>query len=124
MSFLGNIIWLILGGIITSLLYILAGLIMCITIIGIPLGFQLIKIGFFALHPFGREPGFETGQPGCLALVGNIIWIMIGWWEIAVLHLIFAAILCITIVGIPLGLQHLKLARMSLFPFGTSSIRK
>lgn len=118
MNFLGNIVWIIMGGLVTALMYWFAGLIMCITIIGIPFGVQLFKIGTLALWPFGRELTSKADSGSCLQLVFNILWIVLGWWEIALTHLIFGFILCCTIVGIPWGVQHFKLAAGSLLPFG------
>ena len=123
MSFIGNIFWLILGGLITALLYFVAGLVFCITIVGIPFGVQLMKIGAYALWPFGRELGFGEGEPGCLSTLGNILWIVLGWWEIALVHLVCGLIFCITIVGIPLGLTHFRIAKLSLFPFGQKVVK-
>ncbi len=115
---MGNILWLILGGLLVAVIYILVGLLMCITIIGIPFGLQLFKFANYALWPFGREIVDGPGQPGCVSIVMNLIWILLGWWEIAVIHLIFGLICCITIVGIPFGVQHFKMALLSVFPFG------
>ena len=118
MSLLGNIIWLILGGLITAILYWLNGLLMCITIIGIPFGVQLIKIGTYALWPFGHEMVNKPNEPSVLSIVMNLLWVLLGWWETALVHLFFGLIFCITIVGIPWGLQHFKIAIGSIFPFG------
>ena len=118
MTFLGNLVWLVLGGLVVALLYFLVGLLMIITIIGIPFGVQLFKLGGYALWPFGHELVNGPGQPGCLSTVMNLIWILLGWWEIALIHLAFGLLLCITIVGIPWGLQHFKMAVGSIFPFG------
>jgi len=123
MNTLGNFFWLLLGGIATGLGYYVAGLVLCVTIIGIPFGVQLFKIGTYAFWPFGYELGDKPGEQGCLSLGFNIIWIMFGWWEIAILHVLFGALLCITIVGIPLGLAHFKIAIATLIPFG-KEIRK
>ena len=119
MNFLGNLIWLIMGGLLTALMYWTAGLIMCITIIGIPFGVQLLKIGSLSLWPFGHDlqPKADSAT-GCLQVAFNVLWILLGWWEIALTHLTFGLILCCTIVGIPWGLQHFKLALGSVFPFG------
>jgi len=117
MSFLGNILWFILGGFITAALYFLAGLLMCITIIGIPFGVQLFKFGVFALMPFGHEVSTKDSS-GCLTMVFNVLWILCGWWEIAIVHAVCGLIFCITIVGIPFGVQHFKIAMYSLLPFG------
>lgn len=118
MSLIGNILWLILGGFILGLGYILIGLIFCLTIIGIPFGYQLIKIGIYAMLPFGKTIEFDKGEPGCISIVFNVIWILFGWIELAIAHLIIGIVLCITIVGIPFGLQHFKIARLAFMPFG------
>ena len=118
MKLLGNLVWLICGGFITALMYWLAGLIMCITIIGIPFGVQLFKIGTLSLWPFGHELVSTANDGGCLQIIFNILWIVLGWWEIALTHLTFGLILCCTIIGIPWGMQHFKLALASLLPFG------
>ena len=118
MKFLGNLIWILLGGLITALMYWFVGLIMCITIIGIPFGVRLFKIGLLSLWPFGHELVPTTNDGGCMQLIFNILWIVLGWWEIALTHLTFGLILCCTIVGIPWGVQHFKLALASLLPFG------
>ncbi len=118
MKFLGNILWLVLGGLIVSLYYFIVGVLFCITIIGIPFGLQLIKIAGLALWPFGHDiqPGANDG--GCLSIIMNVIWILVGGIEIALLHVTIGAILCLTIVGIPFGLQHFKMALLALVPFG------
>ena len=118
MKFLGNLIWLICGGFITALMYWIAGLLLCITIIGIPFGLQLFKIGTLSLWPFGHELVSTANDGGCLQIIFNILWIILGWWEIALTHLTFGLILCCTIIGIPWGMQHFKLALASLLPFG------
>ena len=117
MSILGNIIWLIFGGFFLGMGYILIGLLYCITIVGLPFGYQLIKIGFLAMLPFGQEPQFPPMQMGCISLFFNIIWIFFGGIELAIAHLVLGAIFCITIVGIPFGMQHFKLAKLALMPF-------
>lgn len=117
MSLLGNIIWLVFGGLLTALWYFLFGLILCCTIIGIPFGVKIMRLGALALAPFGKTVQLEPAK-GCLDTVFNIIWAVTGWWEIALVHFIFGVLLCITIIGIPLGKQHFKMAQYSLFPFG------
>lgn len=119
MNFLGNLFWLILGGFLVFFLYMIAGLATCLTIIGIPFGIQLWKLGFLALCPFGRDITYSPSY-GCLPTAFNILWIILGWWEIAITHLIFALLCAITIIGIPFAKQHLKLLRLSLMPFGTN----
>ncbi len=118
MKLLGNIVWLIAGGLITALMYWLAGLILCVTIVGIPFGAQLFKVGTMVFWPFGHDLVPKENANGCVPICFNILWIILGWWEIAVTHLTFGLILCCTIVGIPWGIQHFKLAIGSLLPFG------
>ncbi len=118
MKFIGNILWMLLGGIIISFYYALAGLLFCITIIGIPFGLQLFKIAGFALWPFGREVTAGPNDTGCFAICMNIIWIIFGGIEIALMHVGFGVACCLTIIGIPFGLQHFKMALLALVPFG------
>ena len=118
MNTIGNIFWLLFGGIIIAMIYYIVGLLMCLSIIGIPFGVQLFKLGTYALWPFGHDLVNDPGEPGCLSTVMNLIWILLGWWEIAALHLICGLLFCITIVGIPWGLKHFNLALHSIFPFG------
>ena len=118
MNFLGNLVWLILGGILVSVMYFIGGLLLCITIVGIPFGLQLMKFANYALWPFGREVVSGPNDMGCVSVAMNVIWILLGWWEIALTHLFFGLLLCITIVGIPWGVQHFKMALNALFPFG------
>lgn len=118
MSILGNILWFILGGFLLGMGYILVGFLFCITIIGIPFGYQLMKLGVLAMFPFGQTPEFDPMPMGCLSLVFNILWILIGGIELALAHVALGLIFCITIIGIPFGLQHFKLAKLALMPFG------
>ena len=118
MKFIGNILWLILGGLLVSLYYFLVGLVFCMTIIGIPFGIQLMKMGVFSLWPFGSEVQPDTNDGGCLSIIMNVIWILVGGVEITMLHLTFGLFCCITIVGIPFGVQHFKMALLALIPFG------
>ena len=116
MNFIGNIVWLIFGGILGAILWVIAGMILCITIIGIPFGIQCFKIAGFVLWPFGRQ--IELGGFGVGGLLLNIIWIIFLGWELAVTHLVIGLIFCVTIIGIPFGLQHFKFAQLGLMPFG------
>ena len=118
MKFIGNIVWLILGGIVIAIVYYIVGLLFCLTIIGLPFGFQLFKFGTFSLWPFGTQVIEGKDSIGCTNLFMNILWIILGWWEIALMHIFFGFILCITIIGIPFGMQHFKMAGLSLLPFG------
>ena len=118
MSLLGNLLWIIFGGLFISLYYALIGLLFCLSIIGIPFGLQLFKMAGFALWPFGRQvvPGANDG--GCLSILMNIIWIIFGGIELALAHIILGVFFCITIVGIPFGMQHFKMGVLALTPFG------
>lgn len=118
MKFIGNILWLLLGGLIISIYYALTGLLFCLTIIGIPFGMQLFKIAGLALWPFGHEIVAGPNDTGCLAVVMNIIWIIFGGIEIALLHLGFGIACSLTIIGIPFGLQHFKMMLLAFVPFG------
>ena len=112
-----NIIWLIFAGIWMAIAYVIAGILMCITIIGIPFGVQAFKLGGYALWPFGRTL-VPTGHHEALSVVGNILWFIFAGWWLAIGHLITGIILCLTIIGIPLGLASFKLAGAALIPFG------
>lgn len=121
MSVLGNLLWIILGGgIIISFFYFLGGLLLCLTVVGIPFGVQLFKLAVLALFPFGREVDSTGSVSGCLPLAMNIIWILVGGIEIAATHLVFAFLCAITIIGIPFAKQHLKLLQLAFVPFGAA----
>lgn len=118
MSTIGNILWIILGGALVAIYYFLAGIVFCITIIGIPFGLQLFKMAGFALWPFGRNVLSSENDGSCLSVIMNIVWILLGGIEIAMIHVTLGALLCITLIGIPFGLQHFKMALLALVPFG------
>jgi len=118
MHLLGNIIWLIFGGIIIAIEYFIGSLILMITIVGIPFGFQTLKMASLALWPFGRDTRADVRASGCLYILMNILWLITGGLWIAATHAIFGILLCITVIGIPFGLQHLKLTAIALSPFG------
>lgn len=118
MSFLGNIIWIIFGGLFLSLGYLVLGLVYCITIVGIPVGVQLFKLANLSLSPFGRNVVNRGGQMGVGSLILNILWIVFGGIEMALAHVGVGLLFCVTIVGIPFGVQHFKLALLALMPFG------
>lgn len=120
MSFVGNLVWIIFGGLFMSLGYLLLGLLYCITIIGIPVGVQLFKLAGLALCPFGRDVEPRDGSLGVGSVILNIIWIVFGGLEMALTHLGLGAFFCITIIGIPFGMQHFKLSLLALLPFGNS----
>jgi uncharacterized membrane protein YccF (DUF307 family) len=118
MTLLGNLVWIVFGGLFACLGYLLSGLALCLTIVGIPFGLASFKIGFAILAPFGKEvvEGPRANSP--LRLIFNLIWLVLFGWEIAVAHLVYAIILAITIIGLPFAKQHLKLIPLALFPFG------
>ncbi|MGE5423404.1 MAG: YccF domain-containing protein [Ignavibacteriales bacterium] len=119
MNIIGNILWIILGGgILLFAEYIIGGLVLCITIIGIPFGVQCFKLSFLALVPFGKEVVNTQSSTGCLTTIMNIIWILSGGIWVALTHLVFGLLCAITIIGLPFAKQHIKLAALALMPFG------
>lgn len=124
MNFLGNLIWILFGGLLMALEYIIGGAILCLTIVGIPFGLQVMQLGLFALLPFGSEIRNTETASGCLTTLLNIIWILIGGIWIALSHLALGIIFCITIIGIPFGIQHFKLMSYALLPFGRIVVRR
>lgn len=118
MKVLGNIIWLIFGGFHIALEYFFASLILMITIIGIPFGLQSWKLGILAIWPFGSEVKEKDSQSGCLNLFMNVLWFFVGGIWIFLTHILYGIILCITVIGIPFGMMHFRLAKLSLSPFG------
>ncbi len=118
MKFILNILWLILGGFAIALEYFFSSLILMITIIGIPFGIQTLKMGSLAIWPFGRTAINMDMSTGCLQTLMNIIWFFCGGIWIALTHLFLGCVLFITIIGIPFGRQHFKLAGLALTPFG------
>lgn len=123
MNTLGNLIWLIFGGLFSAIGYFIVGLIFCLTIIGIPFGIQCFKIGEFVLWPFGRI-AITSPKSQSISVILNIIWIIFGGIWLALSHIIFGLILFITIIGIPFARQHFKLVEISLMPFGKEIINK
>ncbi|MCL1932992.1 MAG: YccF domain-containing protein [Candidatus Azobacteroides sp.] len=118
MKFLGNIIWLVFGGLLIAIEYCTAGLALMITIVGIPFGIQALKLAILALWPFGSRVTDGGNSGGCLWVLMNVIWILIGGIWICLSHLLFGLLFCITIIGIPFGRQHFKMAALALSPFG------
>ena len=117
MQTLGNIIWIIFGGLITALFWALTGIIFYITIIGIPLGRQCFKFAALTLAPFGKDVEYGGGAP---SLIANIVWLLVcGLWS-AIAYVVLGVVYCITIIGTPFGIQLFKLAKLSLMPFGAA----
>lgn len=119
-----NLLWLLFGGIFIAVEYLISSLLMMITIVGIPFGVQTLKMAGLALMPFGKEVQSAPYSGGCLSLVMNILWIFLGGIWICLSHLGWGVLLCITIVGIPFGMQHFKLAGLALTPFGKVIVEK
>jgi uncharacterized membrane protein YccF (DUF307 family) len=118
MNLLGNLVWLIFGGIIIAIEYLIGSIVLMITIVGIPFGIQTLKMASLSLWPFGRDTRVHARASGCLYILMNVIWLLTGGLWIAATHAIFGVLLCITIIGIPFGLQHFKLTAVALSPFG------
>jgi uncharacterized membrane protein YccF (DUF307 family) len=118
MTLLGNLIWLIFGGFFAGVGYIVGGLVMCLTIVGIPFGVQSFKLGLATFAPFGKEVVEQPHANSVLRVLFNVAWLLLFGWGIALTHLVSAALLTITIIGIPFAVQHIKLIPLALFPFG------
>lgn len=112
-----NIIWLVLCGLWMCLGYFLAGLILCITIIGIPFGIAAFRIGVYALWPFGYT-AVDRRDAGAGSLIGNVLWVILAGWWLALGHIFTGIALCLTIIGIPFGIANFKLIPLSLMPLG------
>ena len=121
MRLLGNIIWIICGGLLSALGWWIAGLLWCITVVGIPVGVQCFKMSSLSLNPFDKEVVQDGGAVSCLL---NILWFFFGGLELALGNLVIGVVLCITIVGIPFGIQFFKIASLSLSPFGARVVYK
>ena len=124
MKLIGNIIWVVFGGLLISLGYLIGGLVLCLTIVGIPFGVQIMRLGMFALWPFGGEVKPADNVMGCLPVLMNVLWIIFGGIEVALTHLTLGVAFCITIIGIPFGLQHFKLMMYAILPFGHRVVRR
>lgn len=116
MNLFGNLLWIIFGGLISSISWFIAGLLWCITIIGIPVGLQCFKFAKLCLAPFGKEVEYGGGAG---SLIINILWIIFSGVPLAIESLIFGLLLCVSIIGIPFGLQHFKIAKLALMPVGS-----
>lgn len=125
MSLLLNILWVVFGGgLLLWLEYMLAGVLLCLTVVGIPFGLQCFKIAGFALWPFGKSIDMAGAVPGGpLLLIFNVIWAVVAGVWILLTHLVLALSLAVTIIGIPFALQHFKLAALALVPFGSHARR-
>ena len=118
MRIIGNLVWLIFGGIVIAIEYFIGSMVLIVTIVGIPFGIQTLKMAALAIWPFGRDTRVHARASGCLYILMNVLWLICGGIWIALTHAIFGLVLCITIIGIPFGLQHFKLTSIALNPFG------
>lgn len=118
MHLLGNLIWLVFGGLFAALGYFAAGIALAVTIVGIPFALQSFKLGVAMLWPFGKQVAPNEHAGGALTTIFNVIWLLLFGWELALNHLFWGIVLGITIVGIPFAQQHFKLILLSLWPFG------
>ena len=119
MGCLGNFIWIICGGVWQALAWSLAGLLWCITIIGIPIGRQCFKFASLAFAPFGKEVQYGGGAP---SLIANILWLLISGIPLALCSAVNGLILCCTVIGIPFGMQCFKITKLALMPFGAEVV--
>ncbi|MBQ9657929.1 MAG: YccF domain-containing protein [Clostridia bacterium] len=119
MSLIGNVLWFIFGGFISGISWMISGLLWCITIVGIPYGLQCFKFASLAFSPFGKKVEYGGGVP---SLFGNIIWIIFFGIPMAIGNFLIGCVWCVTIVGIPFGLQFFKIAKLALAPFGAKII--
>lgn len=124
MKILGNIFWLVFGGLECALGYVSGSIALMVTIIGIPLGLQTLKLALLCLWPFGSEVKKGDSPVGCIRIPMNIIWLLFGGIWVWLSHIVFGLLLCITIVGIPFGRQHFKMAGLALTPFGREVVLK
>ena len=118
MKIIGNIVWLLFGGLATAIEYVVSSVALMVTIIGIPFGLQSIKLALLCLWPFGSKVVEKSGKVGCQSTLMNVIWFFIGGIWIWLTHIGFGILLYITIIGIPFGKQHFKMAGLALTPFG------
>ncbi len=118
MNLLGNLLWLIFGGFFSALGYFFGGVMLCVTVVGIPWGLQCFKLAGLVLWPFGKEVVSSSKNSGCISILFNIIWLLSGGLYTALVHVFFGLLLTITIIGIPFAKQHFKLIEISMMPFG------
>ena len=122
MKTLFNIIWLVLAGIWMALGYLVAAVLLAITIIGLPFAKQSLKLGGYALWPFGRALVQSPTRHKSLSVIGNVLWFVLAGWWLALGHLLTGIALCLTIIGIPLGIADIKMAGAALVPFGRTVV--
>jgi len=113
---IGNILWLLLAGWEMFLAYLLAGLLLCVTIIGIPFGIAAFRLAFFVIWPFGRVAVHDPDRVPGVSAIANILWFILAGWWLALGHILVGLLLCLTIIGIPFGIQSFKLAGLAFAP--------
>ena len=118
MKLIGNIIWLITGGLASAIGFLVLGLIWCVTVIGIPFGLQSIKMAGLVLMPFGKTVNLNFGSHP----IANVLWFILGGFAMWITYLFAGLVLCITVIGIPFGLQLFKFAKLAAFPFGATVV--
>ncbi|MBR5111235.1 MAG: YccF domain-containing protein [Clostridia bacterium] len=121
MSLLGNLLWLICGGLVSGIGWLAAGALWCVTVAGIPIGMQCLKLARLSFVPFGKEVVYEGGAVSFLV---NVIWFLVSGIELALVNFIFGVLLCATVIGLPFGMQCFKIAKLALAPFGAQVERK
>ena len=131
MTLILNLLWFVLGGWLAGLTWIFAAVLLAITIVGLPWAQAALRIGIFSFFPFGKEvvprrqiTGREDLGTGDLGLVLNVVWFVLGGWYLALMHLVIGVVQCVTIIGIPFGIQHFKLAGIALAPVGKEVIER
>ena len=117
MKLIGNLLWLVLGGFVSGILWLAAGLFWCLTIVGLPIGIQCVKFASLSFMPFGKEVAYSDSPVSFLV---NVVWFLVSGMELALVNFVFGALLCLTVVGIPFGKQFFKIAKLALAPFGAS----
>ena len=120
MKTIGNILWFLLGGFLSGLMWCMTGLLWCCTIIGIPYGIQCFKFSQLSFWPFGREIVYDVGA---VRFIVNVLWFLFGGFAMAAVNCVFGLLWCVTIVGIPFGMQFFKIAKLSLAPFGAHVVK-
>ena len=124
MKLLGNVIWFVFGGLLIAVEYLIASVLLMITIVGIPFGIQTLKLAGLALWPFGSTTRSNERSSGCLSVLMNLLWLFVGGIWISLSHVVIGLIFFITIIGIPFGRQHFKLAALALTPFGREIVSR
>lgn len=115
-TFFSNLIWILLGGLLLALLWCVAGIVLCVTVIGIPFGVECFKAAWLSFMPYGKKVTLRfSSHP-----IANILWLVLGGWELTLVYLLCGIANCITVIGISRGLQCFKIMKLALFPFGAS----